>query len=105
MNSGILRNRITLQSPVNTANGQGGFVTTWTDERTVWAAIWPTSAKERVEAMQMGLNTTHRIIIRYWPGVASSWRVKFGTRYFNILGIINHLEVNRLLDLTCEEAQ
>lgn len=104
MNAGEMRHKITLQIPTNTANGQGGFDTTWSDGATVWAAIWPTSAREVVEAMQNGLNVTHRIRIRYLSGLKSFWRVKFGTRYFNIMSVLNPDERNVVQDLICEEA-
>ena len=104
MRIGDLRHRIELQSVTRTADGMGGFTESWATVSTVWAAIWPNAAKEVLENQQLGLNVTHRIRIRYHATVTAAWRIKFGTRYFNIVSILNPNEQNRLLDLICEEA-
>lgn len=101
---GPLNKRITLQSPTKTADGMGGYSVVWKDEATVWAAIWPTSAKEAVTDRQSGLGTTYRVRTRYKAGVKSNWRITYEDRYFNIQSIINPNESNRALDLICEEA-
>jgi SPP1 family predicted phage head-tail adaptor len=101
---GDLKKRITLQSKTNVADGLGGFTSTWGDEVSLWAAIWPVSASEQVQAMQTVMTITHRIRIRYWSGIHSSWRIKFGDRYFAIVSIINPNEANKILDLMVKEA-
>ena len=105
MRAGSLNKRVTLQYPTSVSDLMGGFTTTWTTgEKIVWAAIWPTSANELVRSMQTVMEITHRIRIRYRVGVLPSWRIKFGTRYFNIVSIVNPNEKNELLDLMCREA-
>lgn len=105
MKIGDLTKRVTLQYETKTADGMGGFSTSWVDAATVWAAIWPTSAKESLAAGQVSGEITHRIRIRYRRGIRTSWRIKFGTRYFNIAGPpINPNEANEMLDLLVKEA-
>ncbi len=104
MRSGDLKKRITLQYQTKVPDGQGGFTTIWVDACSIFAAIWPISANEQVQAMQTVMTITHRIRIRYRSVLKPSWRVKFGTRYFNIVSIINPNEENEMLDLMVKEA-
>ena len=100
---GDLNRRITLQYVTQTADGMGGLPETWTNDETVWAAIWPVSASEHVLAMQTVMTISHRIRIRYRSTLKPSWRIKFGTRYFNIISIINPNEYGEWQDVMCKE--
>ncbi len=104
MRIGDLKKRITLQSMTKTADGMGGFSIVWKDEAIISAAIWPVSASEQVQAMQTTMTISHRIRVRYRTNVRASYRVNFGTRYFNIVSIINPNEANKYLDIMVKEA-
>lgn len=99
-----MNKRITLQYPVNTPDGMGGSNTTFVTSTSVYAAIWPTSAKEHIEAMQTGITITHKIRIRYNASLAGSWRILWESRYFNIVAIIDLNMDHRWMDLLCKEA-
>ncbi len=101
--AGRLRHRVTLQSAADTADGGGGFTTTWSDVATVWAAIEPLKSRERLFAQQLENPVTHRVTIRYRAGVTAKMRLEFGARVFNIRGVINAGERDRTLELLCEE--
>jgi SPP1 family predicted phage head-tail adaptor len=105
MEIGKLDKRITFQSPTSASDGAGGINITWTDECTVWGALWPVSASESIRAQteQVTMEVTHRIRIRYRSGFSAKWRAKFGTRYFDIKSIINFQEQGRWLDIICKE--
>ena len=100
---GKLNKRITLQSKTTTRDAMGGMVETWTDVATIWAAVWPTSAKTKIQAESTTMIATHRIRIRYRTSIDSTYRVKFKTRYFSIDSITNPNEHNEWLDLICRE--
>jgi SPP1 family predicted phage head-tail adaptor len=104
MQSGDLKHRITLQYPTVAKDATGAPVTTWNDAATVWAAIWPISANETVQANATTMVISHRIRIRCRSVVRGSWRVKYGVRYFAIASIINPNMANEWLDLMCKEA-
>jgi len=98
-----LNKRITIQSPTRTADGMGGWTEAWSTLATVWAAVWPVSAKEILQGGQTSMELTHRIRIRYRDGVLASQRILYGTRYLSIIGIINPSERREWLDLLCKE--
>lgn len=104
MKIGDINKRVTLQRKTRVADGMGGFTESWADGATVFAAIWPTSARELIQANSTAMVVSHRIRIRYRRDVKGSYRVKFGNRYFAIVSIINPEEKNEWLDLMCKEA-
>jgi len=102
--TGQLNKRITLQYQTKSSDGMGGFTAAYADAATVWAAIWPVSANEITAANSTAMVVSHRIRVRYRSVLKSSWRVKFGLRYFAIVSIINPNEGNEYLDLMVKEA-
>lgn len=104
MNLSKLDKRIAVQKPVKTADGRGGYTTTWTDFHICWAAIWPVSAKQMLANETVISVTSHRIRIRYREDITSDCRVTYRNRIFTIYGHpINVEEANVWLDLMCKE--
>ena len=101
---GSLNKRITLQHQTKVSDSMGGFTVTWSDAATVWAGIWPVSANEQVQAQATVMTISHRIRIRYRSAFKSSYRIKFGTRYFAIVSVINQNEKNEWLDILAKES-
>jgi SPP1 family predicted phage head-tail adaptor len=103
MRAGLLRHQITVQEQSATNDGMGGETLTWSDLFKTRAAIWPTSSRERIDAMKQELQITHKIRIRYRSGMTSKNRVKFGSRIFNIISFLNPDERNIMIDMLCTE--
>ena len=101
---GDLNKRVILQYQTKVADGMGGFTVSWVDAATVWAAIWPVSATETIQAAMTTMTITHRIRIRYRARLRASWRVSWAGRYFNIVSPIDPNMAHRWLDLMCKEA-
>jgi SPP1 family predicted phage head-tail adaptor len=98
-----MNRRVTIQAITQTTDGQGGFTESWDDVASVWASIDPMSDYEKFQAQQLQTNTTHKLKMRYYPGLTTKHRLLFGDRIFNIKGITNPGEENRFLDLRCIE--
>jgi SPP1 family predicted phage head-tail adaptor len=73
-----LDQRITLQYSTIAADGLGGVTDTWTDLATVWAKAWSASSNEGTDRVQ-------KFKIRYRKLMRASWRIKWGSRYFNLV--------------------
>jgi len=101
---GDYRHRIEIQAPVRTSDGKGGFTTVYTTIATVWAKITPVASSERLEAKQLNSEITHRVNIRYRTKFNPSWRIKYGLRYFSIVGVMNVKEANAELQMVVKEA-
>lgn len=101
---GDLNKRIIVQIQTKVPDGMGNFITTWVDHATIFAAIWPLSANEVTQANASVMVVTGRIRIRYRSVFKSSWRIKYGNRFFNIVSILNVNEANEYLDLMVKES-
>ncbi len=101
---GDLNKRITLQYSTRIGDGMGGFTLSWVDAATVWAALWPISAKEQVQSQGVTMTITGRIRIRYRSVLRPDWRIKYGNKFYNIVSIINPNMKNEYLDIMVKEA-
>ena len=99
-----LNKRVTFQHPTKAPDGMGGFVVVWTEAATVWAAVWPVSATETIQAGQPAMTVTHRIRIRFRSVLKASWRVSYAGRIFNIVSIVDPNSAHQWLDVLCKEA-
>ncbi|MDD2839741.1 MAG: phage head closure protein [Rickettsiales bacterium] len=98
-----LNKRIKIQSKVKMADGFGGYSEIWSDLKTLWAEIKPISNAENFEANQIGEKTSFIITIRYFDLLTTQQRIKYGERIFNIVGVINPLENNQIIEIAAEE--
>lgn len=101
--AGELRHRVTIQAEDRQDDGQGGYTPMWRDVETVLASIQPISGNEALVARQLQDTVTHKVVMRYRPGITAAMRLKFGTRLFNIREVRNYDERNRRLELRCVE--
>jgi SPP1 family predicted phage head-tail adaptor len=99
-----LNKTITLQYKTMVSDGMGGFTTVYATAATVWAAIWPISANEQIQAQAPTMTITHRIRIRYRNTIKASWRISYAGKYFNIVSIVDPNMAHRWLDILCKEA-
>ena len=100
---GRLRHRVTIQKPTATTDTGGGTAVTWATLKEVFADIQPQSGTSGFRQEQVQESVTHRIIMRYRADIGTNYRIKFGTRIFNIHSILNEAERDRFLVLFCEE--
>ena len=98
-----LRHKILIRKKQLVDDGYGGQTETLATVHDTWAAIWPVNAKETRENMRTESNVTHNIRIRYRTGIEHAMIIVFGTRTFEIKGIVNVEERKILLDLICNE--
>ena len=103
MQAGKMRHYISLQSPSNTKDVYGSVTVAWTTQWKGYAEIDPPKGREYFAAGQTQAEVTTRIRIRYGSSVATKWRAKFGSRYFNINSIIDPDERNIEQILMCTE--
>jgi len=110
MRSGDLKKVISIQRQSTTSDGMGGVTEAWTDiisgtstATPIFAAIWPVSAKEQIQARHEQAVISHRVRIRYRAGVTTAMRIKYGTKLFNITSVVNVGSENRMLDILCQE--
>ena len=103
--TGQRRHKIDIEYRTSGNPETSGVAESWaTLYRGLWAFIEVLRGEEKVIAMQTQAQLTHRLNLRFHPGIKPSMRVKFGGRYFNIMAPpINIDERNSEMELMCGE--
>ena len=100
---GRLRARLTLETPLDTPDGAGGFTRIWVGGATLAADIVPVRAREGEFGEGHAGLVTHRIVIRGRSGIASGDRFTLGARIFEIRAIHDRDEDGRYLTCLVQE--
>ncbi len=98
---GALNRRLTLEAPVETADGAGGVIRSYATVATLWASVEPVAARADVVAVQLGATVTHRITIRFSADITTRHRLRDGVRAFRIVTLRERGK--RWLDIQAEE--
>lgn len=105
MRAGRLRHRVDIEEFAQNKSTDTGAVTeAWATVATVWASVEPLKGREFIEASQVQSNLSHRVRMRYRPGVTTSHRLVHNGRALNIVSVANLEERNIELEIMCMEA-
>ena len=102
ISSGLLNQTPTLQTLTETADGQGGVTTAWSDTGSFRARISSLSAQERMVQDKTTTFATHRVYCDNMS-VTTANRIKWGDYYFQIVGIKNPSEMYHHLEIDVVE--
>lgn len=107
MQSGRLRELVTIQQQSVTRASNGEEIITWVDVATVWASVLPKASGERflVGAAQELAKITHTVRIRYRQGITPKMRLSWGGRLLYVETITDPTGRRAELVLMCEEVQ
>lgn len=98
-----LRHRVTIQTLTQTADGQGGFTDAWADTQTVWAAVYPMSASQRLDYNTVGVDANIVVKVRGRISIGEKQRIKFGTRLFEVQTVEDAQERGFVKYVICNE--
>jgi SPP1 family predicted phage head-tail adaptor len=102
-NPGLLRHRLALEAPVESADGAGGVTRSYSVVATLWAEVMPVSAARALEAERLGGRITHRICIRFSDDITTRHRFRDGVRVFRIVSLRDRDGRKRFLSIEAEE--
>ena len=103
MRAGQLRDLVELQERFLSRAGDGERTEKWVTTNSVWAKIWEMRGKELLLSRELHAEVDVKIWIRYRSDIDRSWRVKFGSRIFDIHGMSNTQGRNQELLMMCKE--
>lgn len=87
MRSGLLRERVELQSATEEADSYGQVIRTWSTYATVQAGVEEIDESEAQATTQIYASRTHRVTLRYNPDVTAGHRILWGSRVLNVSGV------------------
>jgi SPP1 family predicted phage head-tail adaptor len=90
IDAGRLRERVTVQIASGTTNALGEQVLSWSNSSAVWASVEGVSARESMIAGQEQTQLTHRVRLRYLPGLTQSMRFAWRNRTLEIVSLLEH---------------
>ncbi len=102
ISSGLLNHTLTLQTLTETADDMGGVTLTWADNGQFRARISPLTSQERLMQDKNTNTTTHKIYCDNMAVTAKD-RIKWGSNYFEITGIVNPSEMYHHLEIHVRE--
>ena len=87
---GKLRERVTVQIANGTTNALGETVLAWANSSAVWASVEGVSAREALTAGQQETTVSHRVRLRYLPGLTQNMRFSWRSRTLDIISLLEH---------------
>jgi SPP1 family predicted phage head-tail adaptor len=87
---GEMRERVTVQVASGTTNSLGETVLSWANSSAVWASVEGVSAREALAAGQEDVTITHKVRIRYLPGLTQRDRFSWRSRTLNIVSLLEY---------------
>jgi SPP1 family predicted phage head-tail adaptor len=100
---GKMRYRVKVENATNTRDAGGGLSQSYSAVTFIYANIKPLNANSIYRQGIVQEKVTHEITLRYMKNISTNSRITYGSRNFNIKGIINVDERDRFLKLLCEE--
>lgn len=100
---GKLNRRLVLEAPVETDDGAGGVMRSFSAIATLWASVTPVSAQEEIEAARLGARVTHRIGIRFSSDITTRHRFRDGSAVYRIVSLRDRDGRKRFLDIAAEQ--
>lgn len=85
---GKLRERVTVQIASGATNALGETVLTWSNSTAVWASVEGVSARESLGLGQQEISVTHRVRMRYLPGLTQTMRFAWRNRTLEIVSLL-----------------
>jgi SPP1 family predicted phage head-tail adaptor len=90
IDAGKLRDRITVQIASGTTNALGETVLAWSNSTSVWASVDGVTAREALTAGQQEVSVSHKVRLRYLPGLTQQMRFAWRGRTLEIVSLLEH---------------
>ena len=81
---------MTVQIAIGTTNALGEAVLTWANSTAVWASVEGVSAREALAAGQQDVTISHKVQLRYLPGLTQNMRFGWRGRTLEIVSLLEH---------------
>lgn len=87
---GKMRERVTVEVASSSTNALGEAVLTWATTSSVWASVEGVAAREALESGKQENSITHRVRLRYLPGLTQQMRFSWRNRTLDIVSLLEY---------------
>jgi SPP1 family predicted phage head-tail adaptor len=87
---GRMRERVTVEVASSSTNSLGEAVLAWSTTSAVWASVEGVAAREALAMGQQDVNITHRVRLRYLPGLTQQMRFAWRNRTLDIVSLLEY---------------
>jgi SPP1 family predicted phage head-tail adaptor len=87
---GKLRERVAVEIASGATNALGETILTWSTASSVWASVEGVGAREALASGQQDVNITHRVRLRYLPGLTQQMRFSWRNRTLEIVSLLEY---------------
>ncbi|MCO5063120.1 MAG: phage head closure protein [Rhizobiaceae bacterium] len=94
---GEFRTELSLQECQTVYDALGGYSENWVETAVLFAKIEPLDAASNFAADQTTETVTHRVYVRWQPGLASGMRFALGERVLEVVTVHDPDETGRYL--------
>jgi len=103
LDAGRFNRQLSIEAPVETDDGCGGFVTLYVAQGSVWAHLCPLKAATEVLADSNTVVITHRAFMRFRSDITAGVRLISGSRRFDVIATHDPDETHRYIRCDLEE--
>ena len=82
-----MRERVTIQAPSESRNMTGEATLSWENVGEVWASVDGLSSREVLQAMQANAIASHKVRMRFFPGISHEHRISWRGRNLEIASV------------------
>jgi SPP1 family predicted phage head-tail adaptor len=102
INIGKMRERVTVEIASAATNSLGEAVLTWNTTSSVWASVEGVAAQEALASGKQEVNVTHKVRLRYLPGLTQQMRFSWRNRTLDIVSLLEYANRTEHVAI-CEE--
>ena len=100
---GMLRTRLSLERPIDSADDSGAFARSWTQVAQLWGRVVPAGGDEQFTAGAIETAIPHVVMVRARSDIANGMRFTIGGRALLIRAVTDPDGRGRMLACRCEE--
>lgn len=102
IDAGQLRERVVVERATESRNRLGETTYSYSTFAEVWASVTGVTAREFLLANTQQTEITHRIRMRFLPGLTNQMRISWRGRTLQIISVLEH-ESRSVHELICSE--
>jgi SPP1 family predicted phage head-tail adaptor len=99
ISSSTMTRRVELYAPTKTSDGEGGYITTFTLQETVWGDFRPAKSTRTLLESELTFYQDAKVYLRYGTNISDTYQVKVEGKTYTINSINDVDNQHRFLEI------